>query len=287
MELVLLALAAIATPFLWCLISGCLADERRKRAKHRRSHASGKPSSETSLGSLLRQLWTARLVAKLPPKAQELLKTDWRSLRDTDFEDFVQALYEEDGYTVDTTPRTHDFGADLVAEKDSLRLAIQAKGWANNVGIRAVQEVVGSKEYYACTESAVITNAGFTHPAKELAAANDCQLIDSTAIEKMIAKTLGGKCRSRVNTTPDFPAATLPTDEEARASFNLPPIPPPIADFITGLFTRHKPKPPARPTRKARPPSPTRVIEIDEPKPTARPKPRTADQPQPARQKRR
>lgn len=66
------------------------------------------------------------------------------------------------------------------------RIAIQAKGWSNPVSNSAVQEVVAGMRVYSCNACAVVTNSRFTASAKELAAHNQCKLIDETDFPRFV-----------------------------------------------------------------------------------------------------
>lgn len=103
-----------------------------------------------------------------------------------DFEAYVAGIYRALGYDACKTPDSGDFGADVIARKDNQTLAIQCKRYNAPVGIKAVQEVVGSLKYYNATKGIVITNSTFTFAAMTLAKVNDIDLIDREGLEKMI-----------------------------------------------------------------------------------------------------
>jgi len=89
-----------------------------------------------------------------------------------EFEKWVRRFLENVGYDVEQTPYQGDFGADLVATWNGVRMAVQAKRSSRLVGIRAVQEVVAAKAYYDCERAMVITNSHYTEQAAILARAN-------------------------------------------------------------------------------------------------------------------
>ena len=74
------------------------------------------------------------------------------------------------GYQTECTPTTGDYGADLVLD-DGMdhRYAVQAKRYQGDVGIAAVQEVLGAMSYYACQIGVICTTAKLTRQATELA----------------------------------------------------------------------------------------------------------------------
>lgn len=103
-----------------------------------------------------------------------------------DFEAYITEVYKSLGYSACKTPDSGDFGADVIAKKDNEVIAIQCKRYNSPVGIKAVQEVVGSLKYYNATKGVVITNSTYTFAAFTLAKVNDIQLIDRAGLEKMI-----------------------------------------------------------------------------------------------------
>jgi restriction system protein len=73
--------------------------------------------------------------------------------------------------------------------KNSIKVAVQAKRYGKRVGISAIQQVSGAKNYYHAQEAWVITNNYFTDPAKKLAAANNIVLIDRDKLIQLSAQT--------------------------------------------------------------------------------------------------
>ncbi len=96
-------------------------------------------------------------------------------------------LLESNGFTrVRITKASNDYGADVLAEKDGVKYAIQCKRYSNPVGITAVQEVIASKAMYNCHVAVVLTNSTFTKSAIELAQKNGVLLWDKAKLAKMI-----------------------------------------------------------------------------------------------------
>ncbi len=107
----------------------------------------------------------------------------------TGFEEFLAALFGHLGYHVQLVGRSHDFGADLILVSRGRRIAVQAKRYAGNVGIAAVQEVLGAVQYYHGTQGMVVTNSGFTESARELAARSGVELWDRQRLAAAMART--------------------------------------------------------------------------------------------------
>lgn len=95
-----------------------------------------------------------------------------------EFEKYAKAWFEQQGYKVSLTPKSNDYGADLVLEKNGVKTIVQAKRYKGKVGVAAVQQIVGAKAYYHADNCMVFTNYYFTSNAKKLAQANKVKLID-------------------------------------------------------------------------------------------------------------
>ena len=106
------------------------------------------------------------------------------------FEEFMKGIYENMGYSVEQTPLSGDQGADLIlTSKKGIRTAVQVKRYSNKVSNKAVQEVVAAKGFHKCTEGIVVTNSYFTNSARQLAEANNIDLVDRTELIQLMNKT--------------------------------------------------------------------------------------------------
>jgi restriction system protein len=101
-----------------------------------------------------------------------------------EFEQLLKAIYEKQGYHVEMTPATGDFGADLILTDKKEKIIVQAKRYQGSVGTAAVQQVVAAREYYDADRAAVVTNSVFTEPAKTLAKTCNVELIDRYRLGK-------------------------------------------------------------------------------------------------------
>lgn len=105
------------------------------------------------------------------------------------FEDLLQNILPSLGFTIiERTRITGDFGADIIANRDNKRFAIQAKRYNRAVGIRAVQEAYAAKSYFKTDYCMVATNQAFTMAARELAVSCGCLLLGRTEIQQIIKK---------------------------------------------------------------------------------------------------
>jgi len=94
------------------------------------------------------------------------------------FEDRLWLLFRDQGYSVETTPLSGDYGADLILGKNGVRTVVQAKRYSHRVSLEAIQEAVAAQAKYHCSQAIVVTNSYFTKAAKELAYHNRTELWD-------------------------------------------------------------------------------------------------------------
>lgn len=104
------------------------------------------------------------------------------------FEEYLKVLLKDMGYSVQLTPASGDYGADLVLTTKGTKIIVQAKRYKNKVGIKAVQEIAAAKKYYNSDDCWVITNRYFTEPAKKLARTNNVRLVDRDQLVKWMLK---------------------------------------------------------------------------------------------------
>jgi restriction system protein len=94
------------------------------------------------------------------------------------------------GYSVQATPVSGDWGADLILTRDGERTVVQAKRYTKSVGLEAVQEAVTARAKYHCSRSIVVTNSTFTRQARELAFANGTELWDREKLTKELGRLI-------------------------------------------------------------------------------------------------
>jgi len=107
-----------------------------------------------------------------------------------EYEKLVAKYLRRHGYYgVSVTKASGDYGVDVIAHKGSHRYAVQCKYYSDDVGLEAVQEAVAGKAMYNCDRAIVITNAGFTKAASELAQKNNVLLLSNIRSAGMSDKT--------------------------------------------------------------------------------------------------
>ena len=109
-----------------------------------------------------------------------------KKLSGTEFEDYLAQLFKSQGYQVEMTPSTGDYGADLILHKDQQRTAVQAKCYTGSVGVTAVQEALSGMAYYRCHSAWVVTTGNYTTNAVELAKQSKVRLFGRNELGKLI-----------------------------------------------------------------------------------------------------
>ena len=106
-----------------------------------------------------------------------------------EYERFCAQILEEQGWQVEQTVASGDQGVDLIAIMPGIRVCIQCKRYSSPVGNSAVQQVAAGRQHWRGTHSVVVTNAGYTQSAKELALSTSVLLLyheDLNKLEKLL-----------------------------------------------------------------------------------------------------
>lgn len=91
------------------------------------------------------------------------------SISPYEYEKIVASLLRELGWESINTKGSGDQGADVISEKNGIRLVVQCKYYSGLVGNKAVQEAFAAKGYYGASFAAVVSNNEFSKSAKQLA----------------------------------------------------------------------------------------------------------------------
>lgn len=132
----------------------------------------------------------------------EIDKMNWR-----EFEIYLGHLFRMHGYNAEVTQAAGDYGADLVIKKDSNKIVVQAKHYAKNVGLKAVQEIRTAMDHYGASAAWVVTNRDYTQQAYTLAKSNGVRLVNREQLIEMILavnpnQSNGSKSPARVEPAP-------------------------------------------------------------------------------------
>jgi hypothetical protein len=104
-----------------------------------------------------------------------------------DYEKACAQILDGAGWRTQLTKVSGDQGADIIAEKSDKKLVVQCKLYNSTVGTKAVQEVISGQKFYTADYAAVVSSAGYTSGARDLAkmarvlllSKDDLQHIDS------------------------------------------------------------------------------------------------------------
>lgn len=94
-----------------------------------------------------------------------------------EYEQLVANVLQENGWNTRLTAATGDQGIDVIAEKQGVKVVIQCKLYSSPVGNAAVQEAIAGKSFERADFAAVVTNAGFTRAARQLASSSGAFLL--------------------------------------------------------------------------------------------------------------
>lgn len=121
-----------------------------------------------------------------------------------EFEYFLCTYFKELGYRAKTTPAVNDYGADLIAYKEEEKIVVQAKRYKEKVGIKAVQEAIGAREYYKADKAMVITSSHFTPNARNLAESGSVELWDREKLKSVMQQVQGRVLIDEMKNDPEY-----------------------------------------------------------------------------------
>ena len=94
-----------------------------------------------------------------------------------EFEHWCAEAFRLFGWEAEVTPSGGDQGLDVILRKNGVGIGVQTKLYGSPVGNKAVQEAHAGTMFYRLDKAVVLTNAGFTKSAEQLAAATDVILM--------------------------------------------------------------------------------------------------------------
>jgi restriction system protein len=101
------------------------------------------------------------------------------------FERWCAKIMEDNGWSARITSASGDQGADVIAHKGSMSILLQCKLYSSPVGNKAIQEAFTAQRHYGTLKAAVVTNAGFTRSAQELAATTKVMLLHHSELDRL------------------------------------------------------------------------------------------------------
>lgn len=121
-----------------------------------------------------------------------------------EFEEFLLVHFEKLGYKGKLTPKTNDYGADLILKKENSKIVVQAKRWTSKVGIEAVQQILGAKQYYKAEKCIVVTSNYFTPNASNLDSSSYVDLWDRNKLIEIMNISGGREMAQKVTYNVDI-----------------------------------------------------------------------------------
>lgn len=125
----------------------------------------------------------------LPTNLNEILK-----LNGVEFENYIKALFQKQGFNVTKTPESKNVGVDLVITKkiksQIIKTAVHCKPYKKSVGVSAIQEVFNGQHLCKCSESIIITTSEFTTSGIKKAKNLKVKLWDRAKLMKEINSTI-------------------------------------------------------------------------------------------------
>jgi HJR/Mrr/RecB family endonuclease len=171
------------------------------------------------------------------PTALELSRhfEEVRFMGGAEFEVFVADLIEAMGHRVTVLGGAGDQGVDIVVNPRGRRIAVQCKNHRKPVNNKAVQEVYAGAKHHRCVEAWVVSPAGYTRGAIELARSTDVSLHDAETVRKWIKnvdrveKQRASETESETRLLPpdDTPVNEALTEARKRAVWHPHPDDPP------------------------------------------------------------
>jgi restriction system protein len=119
-----------------------------------------------------------------------------------EYQRFCASEMRKAGWTALVTKAGGDRGVDVIARKDGLRLLLRCKWYTRPVASDVVQEIGAVRGHKSTEIAAVVSNAGYTTGARQLAAADRVLLLhhaDLREIEKLLRQTRGIDTRRQVS----------------------------------------------------------------------------------------
>ena len=125
-----------------------------------------------------------------------------KSITWLEFEELVGEAYRRQGYRVtETGGGGADGGVDLILRKNGEHLLVQCKNWRmDKDGVKVVRELYGVVAAEGATGGVVICSGTFTQEARDFARGRPMELIEGTALARMVEELK--KKPSSVNVNP-------------------------------------------------------------------------------------
>lgn len=126
-----------------------------------------------------------KIVDSVAESHQKELLFDVSEVDSQEYEVMCAEILKKQGWDAEVTKGSGDQGVDIVASKDGKKVVLQCKLYSRPVGNKAVQEVAAGRSHYGGSHAAVVSNAGFTKSAQELAQSTDILLLNHEDLQTL------------------------------------------------------------------------------------------------------
>jgi HJR/Mrr/RecB family endonuclease len=106
-----------------------------------------------------------------------LLQRKWKTMQETEWQDFVVEVCRTLGAKVERVGRSGSDDANLIADFGSRRVAILTEAKDHNVNSATIHLAIAAKSRHNCDSCAVIINRRFTGAAQDFAQRNGCAAV--------------------------------------------------------------------------------------------------------------
>jgi len=106
---------------------------------------------------------------------------------------YVMSVLAQQGYASQIPPQPHDIGTELVGVQGARRVSIEVIHYNKPLTPQSVRMAVENRARLDCTEAMVITNSTFREDARQLAAAEQCTLIDRDGLAEWVLQMQTGR----------------------------------------------------------------------------------------------
>lgn len=148
----------------------------------------------------------ARLVDEIDRRARSYFEAfeahdEFDAMSPLGYEAYIKGLLEQNGWEATLTAASGDQGIDIKATLRGITAVFQCKKYSRPVGNSAVQEIIAGREFEKAHLAAVVSNAGYTTSAKQLASSADVRLLHHSEIQGFTALLLDTLSQQGMATT--------------------------------------------------------------------------------------
>ncbi|WP_088103916.1 restriction endonuclease [Halalkalibacter urbisdiaboli] len=135
--------------------------------------------------------------------------SDIDQLSTREFESLLIPYFHNQGYSVTNVTDTSLCKVNFVLRKRGIKVVVIVKKQENNVDSLSVKELIEAKDMFGANKALLITNLYYTSTAKKLAATENVNLVDRTALHSILTNKAGidrpHRFIERVRTFSDYP----------------------------------------------------------------------------------